>query len=130
MRELVRKAVGQEEKAVMTSTPRKVAKLPLNVIEGILDRAEIRAQASEVGTGVDSPVSKPQRLLPEGIIDALTEANRREYLIEGGRKMVALRPDEIPVLTAWLRSLADQPRMTAAERTMFRDAAAAVERAE
>src|SRR5262249_10118353 len=31
---------------------------------------------------------------------------------------------------AWLRSLPDRPGMTAAERTMFRDAAAAVGRAE
>src|SRR5262245_18445512 len=114
----------------MTSTPSKVAKLPFNAIEAILDRAEIRAQASEVGTGVDSPVSKPQRLLPEGIIDALKEAERREYLIEGDHKMVALRPDEIPVLTTWLRLLADQPRMTGVERRMYHDAAAAVGRAE
>jgi hypothetical protein len=108
--------------------PLKVAKLPSDTITMILSRAEIPPEAPEVVRGGDSPVSKPQQLLPQGIIAALKKA-QGGYPIEGDRLMVPLQSDEVSALSNWLRSLAGQPGMAGADRARLRDAANRVERA-
>jgi hypothetical protein len=72
------------------STPPKVFALPFAVIDAILEQADIPAQASDVATGQDSPVSRRRQLLPSDVIDALRRARSDRHLIGGDRQMVSL----------------------------------------
>ena len=109
------------------TAPLKVVELPLVVIAAILERADIPAQAMAVEIGRDSPSSRPRQLLPSGIIAALRRAQSGELI--GDRQMVALRPDEAPVLNGWLRDLAVQPNIAEADRARFRAAADTIDQA-
>jgi hypothetical protein len=117
-----------EEQEAAMSKPLKVFQLAFAVIDAILELADLPAQASEVERGKDSPTSRPRQLLPASIIGALRNARRSRDLI-GDRQMVALRPEDAPILSRWLRDLAAQPGVADGDRPRFRDAADVIEQA-
>jgi hypothetical protein len=111
------------------STPPKVFALPFALIDAILERADIPAQAGDVAIGQDSPVSPRRQLLPSDVIDALRRARSDRHLIGGDRQMVMLRPADAPALSRWLRDLAAEPGVADTERARFRDAADTIDHA-
>jgi hypothetical protein len=92
------------------------------VIAAILERADIPAEATEVTKGTNSPISRPRQLLPQSILTALRNAEAGQ-LVSVDRKMVALGPDDAPLLIGWLRDVARQPGLTDADAKQFRAAA-------